>query len=207
MQNLFSILLIIICFNANSQINKNKVIPKKINPIQAEIKPIVEEKKSDATAKIIADKKIVVDKTKPIVANNIVLDKSKITKDSIDLKKAIINVNEVLIDSVIVPKGKFKPFKTNAHASYYANKFTGRKSASGKIFDNNKYMAAHKKLPFGTKLKVTNEANHKTVYVEVVDRGPFIKGRELDLSSRAFRDICSRKGDGAVIVTIEVMQK
>ena len=207
MQNLFSILLIIICFNANSQINKNKVITNKVNPTQLEIKPVVEEKKSDATAKIITDKKIVVDKTKPIVANNIVLDKSKITKDSIDLKKAIISENEVLIDSVIVPKGKFKPFKTSAHASYYANKFTGRKSASGKIFDNNKYMAAHKKLPFGTKLKVTNEANHKTVYVEVVDRGPFIKGRELDLSSRAFRDICSRKGDGAVIVTIEIMQK
>ena len=207
MQNLFTILLIIICFNANSQINKNKVIPKKVNPTQAEIKPIVEEKKSDATAKVITDKKIAVDKTKPIVVNNIATDKIKITKDSIDLKKAVVNTNEVLIDSVIVPKGKFKPFKTNAHASYYANKFTGRKSASGKIFDNNKYMAAHKKLPFGTKLKVTNEANHKTVYVEVVDRGPFIKGRELDLSSRAFRDICSRKGDGAVIVTIEVMQK
>ena len=179
MQNLFSILLIIICFNANSQINKNKVITKKVSPTQLEIKPIVEEKKSDATAKIITDKKIVVDKTKPIVTSNIATDKIKITKDSIDLKKAIISENEVLIDSVIVPKGKFKPFKTSAHASYYANKFTGRKSASGKIFDNNKYMAAHKKLPFGTKLKVTNEANHKTVYVEVVDRGPFIKGREI----------------------------
>ena len=54
---------------------------------------------------------------------------------------------------------------------------------------------------------MTNEANHKTVYVEVVDRGPFIKGRELDLSSRAFREIASNKGAGAVIVTIEVMQK
>ncbi len=129
-------------------------------------------------------------------------------KDSI--KNAKIKLTELeteYVDTIVVPKGKFKPFKTNAHASYYADKFSGRKSASGIIFYNNKYMAAHKKLPFGTKLKVTNEKNGKTVYVDVVDRGPFVKGRELDLSSRAFREIASNKGAGAVIVTIEIMQK
>ena len=68
-------------------------------------------------------------------------------------------------------------------------------------------MAAHKKLPFGTKLKVTNEKNGKSVFVDVVDRGPFIKGRELDLSHRAFMDISGSKGAGAVIVTIEILQK
>ena len=125
-------------------------------------------------------------------------------KDS--LKNIEITPTEIK-DTIVVAKGKYKPFKTSAHASYYASKFSGRKSASGKIFYNNMYMAAHKKLPFGTKLKVTNEKNGKTVYVEVVDRGPFVKGRELDLSSRAFREICSRKGDGAVIVTIEILQK
>ena len=129
-------------------------------------------------------------------------------KDSIKAAK-IIAANTVLktVDSIVVPKGKFKPYKTNAHASYYAEKFSGRKSASGIIFYNNKYMAAHKNLPFGTKLKVTNEKNGKIVYVDVVDRGPFVKGRELDLSSRAFREIASSKGAGAVIVTIEVLQK
>lgn len=129
-------------------------------------------------------------------------------KDSLKNNKTIItDVAAEVIDTIVVPKGKYKPFKTNAHASYYADKFSGRKSASGKIFYNNLYMAAHKKLPFGTKLKVTNEKNGKTVYVDVVDRGPFVKGRELDLSSRAFREIASRKGDGAVIVTIEILQK
>jgi rare lipoprotein A len=108
---------------------------------------------------------------------------------------------------MVVPKGKYKPFKKDAHASYYADKFTGRKCASGRIFDNNKYYAAHKSLPFGTKLKVTNERNGKIVYVEVVDRGPFVKGRELDLSHRAFRDINPARGSGAVIVTIEILQK
>ena len=125
-------------------------------------------------------------------------------KDSI--KNSAITQTEIR-DTIIVPKGNYKPFMTNAHASYYADKFSGRKSASGKIFYNNLYMAAHKKLPFGTKLKVTNEKNGKTVYVEVVDRGPFVKGRELDLSSRAFREICTNKGAGAVIVTIEILQK
>ena len=125
-------------------------------------------------------------------------------KDS--LKNSTITQTEVK-DTIIVPKGKYKPFMTNAHASYYADKFSGRKSASGKIFYNNLYMAAHKKLPFGTKLKITNERNGKTVYVEVVDRGPFVKGRELDLSSRAFREICTNKGAGSVIVTIEILQK
>ena len=129
-------------------------------------------------------------------------------KDSLkNAKTAIVEAEVEVVDTIVVPKGKFKPFKTNAHASYYADKFSGRKSASGIIFYNNKYMAAHKKLPFGTKLKVTNEKNGKTVYVDVVDRGPFVKGRELDLSSRAFREIASNKGAGAVIVTIEIMQK
>lgn len=136
------------------------------------------------------------------------LKKIALKKDSLKNTKLVVSETQlVIIDTIVVPKGKFKPFKTNAHASYYADKFSGRKSASGVIFYNSKYMAAHKKLPFGTKLKVTNERNGKTVYVDVVDRGPFVKGRELDLSSRAFREIASRKGDGAVIVTIEIMQK
>ncbi len=136
------------------------------------------------------------------------LKKITTKKDSLkNAKTAIVEAEVEAVDTIIVPKGKYKPFKTNAHASYYADKFSGRKSASGVIFYNNKYMAAHKKLPFGTKLKVTNEKNGKTVYVDVVDRGPFVKGRELDLSSRAFREIASSKGAGAVIVTIEIMQK
>lgn len=98
---------------------------------------------------------------------------------------------------------KLKPFKKNAHASYYHNKFNGRRTASGKKFNNNNYTAAHKKLPFGTKLKITNEANCKSVIVEVTDRGPFSKSREIDLSRRAFMEITSNKNSGVVIVTIE----
>ncbi len=100
-----------------------------------------------------------------------------------------------------------KLYKENAHASYYHDKFDGRKTASGVRFDNSKLTAAHKKLPFGTKLKVTNERNNKSVIVEVIDRGPFVNGRELDLSKRAFMDITSNKKGGVVFVKIEIIEK
>ncbi|MFZ0596142.1 MAG: septal ring lytic transglycosylase RlpA family protein, partial [Flavobacterium sp.] len=94
-------------------------------------------------------------------------------------------------------------YKKNAHASYYADRFNGKKTASGARFNNSKYTAAHKKLPFGTRIKVTNEANGKFVIVKVTDRGPFVKTRELDLSKRAFMEITKNKGAGAMKVTIE----
>lgn len=101
---------------------------------------------------------------------------------------------------------KLKPYKENVHASYYHDKFTGRKTASGARFDNNKLTAAHKKLPFGTILKVTNKINQKSVIVKVNDRGPFINGREIDLSKKAFMDIASNKKSGGMIVTIEILE-
>ena len=70
----------------------------------------------------------------------------------------------------------------------------------------NKLTAAHKKLPFGTRVKVTNEANGKSVVVEITDRGPFVKGREIDLSKKAFKSISSGNGAGYVIATLEVLQ-
>ena len=101
---------------------------------------------------------------------------------------------------------KLKLYKENAHASYYHDKFDGRKTASGVRFDNSKLTAAHKKLPFGTKLKVTNEKNNKSVIVIITDRGPFINGREIDLSKKAFMDITSNKKGGVVFVKIEIIE-
>ncbi|MCD0475013.1 septal ring lytic transglycosylase RlpA family protein [Flavobacterium sp. EDS] len=111
-------------------------------------------------------------------------------------------------DSITIDKNsKLKLYKKSAHASYYADRFNGRKTANGSRFSNNKYTAAHKKLPFGTKVKVTNEANGKFVIVEITDRGPFVKTREIDLSKRAFMDITKNKGAGAMKVTIETIEK
>lgn len=101
---------------------------------------------------------------------------------------------------------KYTLYKTHAHASYYNNKFNGKRTSSGKKFNNNKLTAAHKKFPFGTKLKITNERNNKSVIVEVIDRGPFSKKREIDLTKRAFMKIASNKGSGSMIVKIEVLK-
>ncbi|MGX7667716.1 septal ring lytic transglycosylase RlpA family protein [Flavobacterium pedocola] len=101
---------------------------------------------------------------------------------------------------------KFRPYKKAVHASYYHDKFNGRKTASGKRFDNKKLTAAHKKLPFGTKLKVTNPANKKSVIVTVTDRGPFTRGREIDLTKRAFMEISHAKGRGFLNVDLEIVK-
>ncbi|CAM4128183.1 septal ring lytic transglycosylase RlpA family protein [Flavobacterium antarcticum] len=99
-----------------------------------------------------------------------------------------------------------KVINKNAHASYYADKFNGRKTASGERFNNRKLTAAHRKLAFGTKLKVTNVVNKKWVLVTVNDRGPFIKSRDIDLSKEAFMQITDNKNHGILTVTIEVIK-
>lgn len=74
-------------------------------------------------------------------------------------------------------------------ASFYGNKFNGRKTASGERFDNSKYTAAHKKLPFGTEIVVENVSNKKRVTVRINDRGPFTKNRILDVSLQAAKEL------------------
>ena len=137
-------------------------------------------------------------------ANSIYQEEVKKVKQD-TLKKEKVELAKT--DSVIVYKGKFKPFKSKAHASYYAERFHGKRTASGKIYDMNKLTAAHKKLPFGTKVKVTNEKNGKSVVVEITDRGPFVKGREIDLSKKAFITICGSTAGGKAVVTLETLQK
>lgn len=87
-------------------------------------------------------------------------------------------------------------------ASYYADKFNGRKTASGEIFRNSKNIAAHKTLPFGTKVKVTNLSNGKAVKVRIADRGPFVAGRIIDLSKSSARKIgMVQQGVGTVKIS------
>lgn len=95
-------------------------------------------------------------------------------------------------------------FKKEAIACYYHDKFNGKKTASGEKFSNNKLTAAHKTLPFGTKVKVTNLANNKSVEVVINDRGPFTKGFEIDLSRKAFMQITDNKNKGKLTVLLEI---
>lgn len=89
-------------------------------------------------------------------------------------------------------------------ASYYGNKFNGRKTASGERFDNNKYTAAHKKLPFGTEIIVENVSNKKRVTVRINDRGPFTKNRILDVSLIAAKELdFVRQGTATIRIYIK----
>ena len=130
----------------------------------------------------------------------------KVSKKS--TQKVVIDTtkNKAVAVDTLKPKLKLKAFKTKAHASYYHNKFNGKRTSSGIRFSNDKYTAAHRKLPFGTKLKVTNEENGKWVIVEVIDRGPFSRGREIDLSRRAFMEIASNKNSGTLTVKLEIIE-
>ena len=90
-------------------------------------------------------------------------------------------------------------------ASYYHDKFNGKKTASGEIFDNKKLTAANRTLPFGTKVKITNLKNEKSVIVRVNDRGPFSKKRAFDLSKAAFSKIADLRS-GVVTISYEVVE-
>ncbi len=118
-------------------------------------------------------------------------------------RKGKFDINN-LQDTLEVSQTKL--YKQNAHASYYSDKLNGRKTASGQVFNNSKYTAAHKTLKFGTKVKVTNVVNDKSVIVTINDRGPFIKGREIDLTKKAFMEIAKNKQRGVLIVDIEILE-
>lgn len=100
--------------------------------------------------------------------------------------------------------------KTNdvktSFASYYNDKFNGRKTASGEIFDNSKFTAAHMQLPFGTKVKITNLRNGESVIVKVNDRGPFHSKRAFDLSKAAFDEI-GNLDRGVIPIEYEVVEE
>lgn len=89
-------------------------------------------------------------------------------------------------------------------ASWYGNKFHGKLTASGETYNMNAYTSAHKTLPFGTIVRVTNTANNKSVDVKINDRGPHVKGRVIDLSYKAFSQIGNVK-KGTVPVKIEII--
>lgn len=76
-----------------------------------------------------------------------------------------------------------------ARASWYGPRFHGRRTANGEVFDQNLFTAAHRTLPFGTLVLVTNPATGRSVVVRINDRGPYIRGRSIDLSRAAARAI------------------
>ncbi len=92
------------------------------------------------------------------------------------------------------------------YASWYGKEFQGRRTASGEKFSKRKKTAAHRNLPFGTVVKVTNLENGKTVKVRINDRGPYKDGRVIDLSRKAFKNIADLD-QGKVRVGIKIKKK
>ncbi len=91
-------------------------------------------------------------------------------------------------------------------ASYYADSYEGKTTANGEIYRQNKITAAHKTLPFGTKVEVTNLSNNKSVVVRINDRGPYVNGRIIDLTKAAAKEI-DMLGAGVVKVKIRYKKK
>lgn len=90
------------------------------------------------------------------------------------------------------------------YASWYGPKFAGRPTANGEIFDPSQLTAAHKTLPFGTRVRVTNLTNNRSVTVRINDRGPFVAGRIIDLSRAAAERIAMIRS-GVAPVRLELL--
>jgi rare lipoprotein A len=117
------------------------------------------------------------------------------------------NAFVVLVCSLIIILVSCAPYEKHPEsgygvASWYGPEFHGRPTSSGEIFNMNALTCAHKEFPFGTKLKVTNLSNNKSVECLVNDRGPFVSGRDLDLSYAAANEI-GLLGKGTSRVGIE----
>lgn len=96
--------------------------------------------------------------------------------------------------------------QSDGKASYYSNGLHGRKMSNGERYDCNAFTCAHRTLPFGTRLKITNPRNGKSVIVRVTDRGPFVRGRVVDLSYAAAREL-GTLASGVAYVKVELVRK
>ena len=130
------------------------------------------------------------------------------------IKKEMMKAAESGPDLIVSKKSEIsseaKKFETKSKslqsgvASYYSKGLDGSKTASGERHHMTEMVAAHKTLPFGTRVKVTNLSNGKEVIVKINDRGPFVKGRVIDLSYGAFSQIES-PGKGITKVKLEIL--
>lgn len=120
--------------------------------------------------------------------------------------KKFNRLNLFLFSAIILFSSCGKYITETGNASYYGDQFVHRPMANGKKFNQHKLTAAHKTLPLGTKVKVINLTNHHRVKVRITDRGPFVKGRIIDLSKKAARRI-NMINDGVAQVELKYKKK
>jgi rare lipoprotein A len=114
-------------------------------------------------------------------------------------------IKPVALPTVVETPQKSTQATEIGKASYYADMFNGRTTASGEIFSNSNMTAAHKTLPFGTRVKVRNLSNGNTIEVVINDRGPFTPGRIIDLTSTGF-SMLDNLSRGIIDVEIEIIE-
>lgn len=105
---------------------------------------------------------------------------------------------------ILGPRKSYRDRVQTGIASWYGAKYHGRMCASGEVFDMYKLTAAHRELPFGTRVRVSNLDNGRSVIVRINDRGPFIRGRIIDLSYASARKIGMIK-HGTARVRVEIL--
>lgn len=101
------------------------------------------------------------------------------------MKTALALLSCLLASSAAHAADASKPFTQTGTASWYGNEFKGHKTANGERYNPDSFTAAHRKLPFGTMVRVTNLRNSKCVVVRINNRGPYIRGRIIDVSRAA----------------------
>lgn len=141
--------------------------------------------KQAVTLKVKSAKKAV----KPKTARKAVSTKKIVAKKKAVLNKKIATLAKANKSTKTTKSTGTRKYLQSGVASYYATMFVGRRTANGEIYSHDKLTAAHRTLPFGTYLEVTNQRNGRKVIVRVNDRGPYAKGRVIDLSKSAARKI------------------
>lgn len=116
-----------------------------------------------------------------LVGFTLVINEDNITEPLATDEVSSVNENVITADRSLV---KFVD-KGSMKASWYGPGFHGHKTANGERYDQMSFTAAHKSLKFGTLLKITNPKNNKSVVVRINDRGPYVTGRDLDISKAA----------------------
>ncbi len=124
------------------------------------------------------------------------------------MKRYIFLFSVILLSlfSFLTIKFLYHSYSPIGKASWYGADFHGRPTASGEVYDMQELTAAHRRLPFGTKVKVTNLQNGKSVIVKINDRGPYKLGRIIDLSYAAAARLKMIK-KGVVLVKMKVLSR
>jgi len=128
------------------------------------------------------------------------------TMASLNGEELITDQSVAVVDSLQTQEPPGYPPGETMVATYYSKRFQGRKTASGERYNRDALTCAHKTLPFQTLLKITNPQNSKSVIVRVNDRGPFNRGRDIDLSYAAAKEI-GMLAAGVLPVQVEVLEQ